>query len=42
MFLWRNVPSWHEIESRISHEMGYQGGTLFLTPLNERVPSLSL
>ncbi|MDZ3993040.1 DUF6861 domain-containing protein [Pseudomonas sp. Teo4] len=42
MFIWNIVPSWHEIESRITDEMGYQGGAHFRTYLNEQVPSLAL
>ncbi|MBV7476829.1 DUF6861 domain-containing protein [Pseudomonas sp. PDM31] len=42
MFLWQIVPTWHEIENRITHEMGYQGGSIFRTQFNERAPSLSL
>jgi hypothetical protein len=36
------VPSWHEIQDRITRETGYQGSTLFRTHYNELVPSLSL
>jgi len=42
MFVWHMVPTWQEIESRITHEMGYQGGTSYHTQFNERAPSLSL
>jgi len=42
MFLWQIVPTWHEIEKRITHEMGYQGGASFRTHFNEPAPSLSL
>ena len=42
MFLSHLVPSWHEIESRITDEMGYQGGGHFRTHLNEQVASLAL
>lgn len=42
MFLW-DVPSWQEIEDRITHEMGYQpAGAGFRTQLNEYVASVSL
>ncbi|WP_223590401.1 DUF6861 domain-containing protein [Pseudomonas sp. A-R-19] len=42
MLLWRFVPTWHDIENRITHEMGYQGGASFRTHFNEPAPSLSL
>ncbi|KAI2694090.1 DUF6861 domain-containing protein [Pseudomonas sp. TNT3] len=42
MFLGRIVPSWHEIESRITDQMGFQGGATYRTHFNERAPSLSL
>ncbi|MGE8339367.1 DUF6861 domain-containing protein, partial [Pseudomonas laurylsulfatiphila] len=42
MFLWQIVPTWHEIEKRITHEMGYQGGASFRTHFNEPAPSISL
>lgn len=42
MYLDYLVPSWHEIESRITHQMGYQGGAHFRTYLNQEVPSLAL
>ena len=42
MLLWHIVPTWHDIESRITDEMGYQGGAHFRTYLNEEVPSLAL
>ena len=42
MFLGRIVPTWHEIESRIAEQMGYQGGATYRTQFNERAPSLSL
>ncbi|MBV7478809.1 DUF6861 domain-containing protein [Pseudomonas sp. PDM31] len=42
MFLWQIVPTWHDIESRITHAMGYQGGAHFRTHFNERAPSVSL
>jgi len=42
MFLWHMVPTWQEIENRITHEMGYQGGASYRTQFNERAPSLSL
>ena len=38
MFLWHIVPTWHEIENRITHQMGYQGGATYRTQLNERAP----
>lgn len=41
MFLLK-VPSWLEIEQRVTDEMGYQSGAGFRTPLNELVPSLEL
>lgn len=42
MFLWV-VPSWQEIEDRITHEMGYQpAGAGIRTQLNEYVASASL
>ena len=41
MFLGK-VPSWQEIEDRITHEMGYQSGANFRTHLNEYVASASL
>lgn len=42
MFLW-DVPSWHQIEDRISHEVGYQpAGAGIRTQLNEYVASVSL
>ncbi|QHG66307.1 DUF6861 domain-containing protein [Pseudomonas putida] len=42
MFLHHFAPSWHEIESRITDRMGYQGGAHFRTYYNEAVPSLAL
>jgi len=42
MFLSRLVPSWHEIESRIIDEMGYQGGARFVDQYNQPVASLAL
>lgn len=42
MLLSHLVPSWHEIEARITDEMGYQGGAHFRTHLNEQVASLAL
>ncbi|WP_085675893.1 MULTISPECIES: DUF6861 domain-containing protein [unclassified Pseudomonas] len=42
MLLWHIVPTWHDIESRITDEMGYQGGAHFRTYLNQEVPSLAL
>ncbi|WP_236236787.1 DUF6861 domain-containing protein [Pseudomonas faucium] len=42
MYLDHLVPSWLEIESRITDEMGYQGGAQFRTYLNEPVASLAL
>ena len=42
MFLSHIVPTWHEIENRITHQMGYQGGATYRTQFNERAPSLSL
>ena len=42
MFLWHIVPSWHQIEDRISQEMGYQSGTRFRNHWGEPAPSLSL
>ncbi|WP_343595604.1 DUF6861 domain-containing protein [Pseudomonas sp.] len=42
MLLWHIVPTWRDIESRITDEMGYQGGAHFRTYLNEEVPSLAL
>jgi hypothetical protein len=42
MFLWNIVPTWHEIEERISHQMGYQGGASYRTHFNQQVPSLAL
>ncbi|WP_130908423.1 DUF6861 domain-containing protein [Pseudomonas sp. Sample_16] len=42
MFLWHMVPTWHEIENRITREMGYQGGARYRTHFNEPAPSLSL
>ncbi|WP_337994307.1 hypothetical protein [Pseudomonas sp. TNT2022 ID1044] len=42
MFLWHRVPTWHEIENRITREMGYQGGAGYRAHFNEPVPSLSL
>ncbi|MFJ4442662.1 DUF6861 domain-containing protein [Pseudomonas sp. NPDC089422] len=42
MLLWHIVPTWHDIETRITDEMGYQGGAHFRTYLNEAVPSLAL
>ena len=42
MFLWHMVPTWHEIENRITREMGYQGGACYRTHLNERAPSVAL
>nr|WP_314617649.1 polymorphic toxin type 15 domain-containing protein [uncultured Pseudomonas sp.] len=42
MYLDYLVPSWLEIESRITDEMGYQGGAQFRTYLNEPVASLAL
>ncbi|NWC90838.1 MULTISPECIES: DUF6861 domain-containing protein [unclassified Pseudomonas] len=41
MFLWQ-VPSWQQIEDRITHEMGYPVGSSFRTYLNEHIPSLDL
>lgn len=41
MFLGQ-VPSWQQIEDRIAHQMGYQGGASFRTSLNEYVTSVSL
>jgi len=34
MFLSHLVPSWHQIESRIIDEMGYQGGAHFRNDLS--------
>ena len=42
MFLSHIVPTWREIENRITHQMGYQGGATYRTQFNERAPSLSL
>jgi hypothetical protein len=42
MLLWQIVPTWRDIETRITDEMGYQGGAQFRTYLNEAVPSLAL
>lgn len=42
MFFWHMVPTWHEIENRITREMGYQGGARYRTHFNEPAPSLSL
>jgi hypothetical protein len=42
MFSWNRVPTWQEIENRITREMGYQGGACYRTRFNERAPSLSL
>ncbi|MGJ7549719.1 DUF6861 domain-containing protein [Pseudomonas alloputida] len=42
MLLWHIVPTWRDIETRITDEMGYQGGAHFRTYLNEQVPSLAL
>ncbi|MFJ4066924.1 DUF6861 domain-containing protein [Pseudomonas sp. NPDC089996] len=42
MFLSHLIPSWHEIESRITDQMGYQGGAHFRTYYNEAAPSLAL
>ncbi|WP_240349745.1 hypothetical protein [Pseudomonas putida] len=36
------MPTWRDIETRITDEMGYQGGAHFRTYLNEQVPSLAL
>ena len=36
------VPSWFEIESRVTDHMGYQGGAHFRTYSNEPVASLAL
>ncbi|WP_442112220.1 DUF6861 domain-containing protein [Pseudomonas sp. NUPR-001] len=41
MFLGR-VPSWQQIEDRITSQMGYQGGASFRTHFNEYVASVSL
>ena len=42
MYLDHLVPSWFEIESRVTDHMGYQGGAHFRTYLNEPVASLAL
>ncbi|VVO28166.1 DUF6861 domain-containing protein [Pseudomonas fluorescens] len=42
MFLLHIVPTWREIENRITHQMGYQGGATYRRQFNERAPSLSL
>ncbi|MFV3339421.1 DUF6861 domain-containing protein [Pseudomonas sp. NY15349] len=42
MYLDYLVPSWFEIESRITDEMGYQGRAQFRTYLNEPAASLAL
>ncbi|RRV04167.1 hypothetical protein EGJ27_23110 [Pseudomonas sp. v388] len=42
MLFARLVPSWHEMEARITREMGYQNGAHFRTYRNEPAPSLSL
>ncbi|MQG96196.1 DUF6861 domain-containing protein [Pseudomonas sp. MN1F] len=42
MLFWQIVPTWRDIETRITDEMGYQGGAHFRTYLNEAVPSLAL
>jgi len=42
MYLWNIVPSWFEIEDRVTRDMGYQGGGRFRTHLNEIVPSIGL
>ncbi|QHG64261.1 DUF6861 domain-containing protein [Pseudomonas putida] len=42
MYLDYLVPSWFQIESCITDQMGYQGGSHFRTYLNEPVASLAL
>jgi len=42
MYLDYLVPSWFEIESRVTDHMGYQGGAHFRTYSNEPVASLAL
>ena len=42
MYLDYLVPSWFEIESRVTDEMGYQGRAQFRSYLNEPVASLAL
>ncbi|MEE4685396.1 hypothetical protein V2K59_11170 [Pseudomonas alliivorans] len=42
MFLRAIVPSWFDIENRITHAMGYQGGATYRTYSNERVDSIGL
>jgi len=42
MYLDYLVPSWFEIESRVTDQMGYQGGAHFRNYLNEPVASLAL
>ncbi|MFQ6572321.1 DUF6861 domain-containing protein [Pseudomonas sp. UM16] len=42
MPLWNFVPSWFEIENRVTREMGFQGGGRFRSYLNEYVPSIGL
>ncbi|WP_338583901.1 DUF6861 domain-containing protein [Pseudomonas sp. MAG733B] len=42
MFVWQIVPTWHEIENRITHDMGYQGGASYRTHFNEPAPSRAL
>ncbi|MEE4689860.1 EndoU domain-containing protein [Pseudomonas alliivorans] len=36
------VPSWFDIENRITHAMGYQGGATYRIYANERVDSIGL
>ena len=42
MPIWNIVPTWFEIENRITHSMGYQGGGTYRTHNNKPVPTLAL
>lgn len=42
MLLWHVVPTWYDIEDRITRALGYQSGAHFRTYRNEPVASLSL
>lgn len=42
MPIWNIVPTWFEIENRIIHSMGYQGGGTYHSHNNKPVPTLAL
>ncbi|MEE5098951.1 polymorphic toxin type 15 domain-containing protein [Pseudomonas alliivorans] len=42
MPIWNIVPTWFEIENRITHSVGYQGGGTYRIHNNKPVPTLAL